>query len=114
MIKRIQSRLWKCGDRDRDDGASFYGALNSDEVARSILGDPNYRRTDKQTTGGNRGGENIGDVQKQDCDISKEVVAMFFAIKRERVRRTERIEKRETVRKYDGSTLGFSKREDEI
>lgn len=29
--------------------ASFYGALNSDEVARPILGDPNYPGTDKQT-----------------------------------------------------------------
>lgn len=69
MIKRIQSRLRKCGDRDREDGASFYGALNSDEVARSILGDPNYPGTDKQTADGSRGGENNGDVQKQDSDF---------------------------------------------
>lgn len=30
-------------------GVSFYGALNSDEVARSIPEDPNYPGTDKQT-----------------------------------------------------------------
>lgn len=34
---------------DREGRASFYGALNSDEVARSILADLNYPGTDKQT-----------------------------------------------------------------
>jgi len=68
MIKRIQSRLRKCREtRRQSDGegtVSFYGALNSDEVARPVYrregeDDPNYLRTDKQTAaemGRGRGG----------------------------------------------------------
>lgn len=50
---KADSRLRKCGDReDEKGGASFYGALNSDEMACSILADPNYPETDKQTADG--------------------------------------------------------------
>lgn len=50
---------WRLGGRDWGEEASFYGALNSDEVARSIPEDPNYPGTDKQTAGG-RGEEGRG------------------------------------------------------
>lgn len=59
MIKRIQSRLRKCGGDTKTESewegkASFSGALNSDEAVRPIYrrgeeGDPNYPGTDKQT-----------------------------------------------------------------
>lgn len=50
--------------------ASFYGALNSDEVARPILpawggeDDPNYPGTDKQTADEAEDGGNIGEDRK--------------------------------------------------
>lgn len=48
--------------------ASFYGALNSDEVARPIYrrggeGDPNYPGTDKQTA--DEGGGNTGEESRR-------------------------------------------------
>lgn len=72
---KADSRFRKCGDREG--GASFYGALNSDEVARSILADPNYPGTDKQAADRRRKHRGRAKGEKQDSDISK-VVAMFF------------------------------------
>lgn len=70
-------------ENEREGKASFYGALNSDEVARPIYrrggeGDPNYPGTDKQTA--DEVGRNIGEGRKGKTgrgDISKEIVAMF-------------------------------------
>lgn len=102
---------------EREGKASFYGALNSDEVVRPIYwhggkSDPNYPGTDKQTA--DEVGRNIGEGRGGKTgrsDISKRVVTMFRD-REEGARRVARA--RETVRKYDGSTLGFSRREDEI
>lgn len=62
--------------------ASFYGALNSDEVARPTYrrggeDDPNYPGTDKQTADEVGRGKHWGRIGKGKQDISKEVVAMF-------------------------------------
>lgn len=78
--------------------------------------DPNYPGTDKQTANevGRRKhrGEYYGKGKTGRSDISKEVVAVFLATGKRDARRVGRA--RETARKYDGSTLGFSRREDEI